>query len=143
MFSNPVFEVLLVFVSVINGSVSQPDLIHHYMNDKELQYFFGTESKFHVPHYEVVKIAVTDRSQSDNILHLNFKAFDDEIFLKLKANKNLVSPFMRFVEKSNEIDKELQGRSDECHYLHVDDETSAAISGCKDIVRTQMDPTFL
>lgn len=145
MVSNQVLEVLLVFVSVINGSVFKPDLIHHYMNDKELQYFFGTESRFHVPHYEVVKIAAADRSQSDDILHLNFKAFDDEIFLKLKANKNLVSPFMRFVEKSNEIGvktKELQGRSNECHYLHVDDETSAAISGCKDIVRTQLISTF-
>lgn len=137
MFTNQVFEVLLVFVSVINGSVLKQDLIHHYMNDKELQYYFGTESKFHVPHYEVVEIAANEKG-IDNIVHLNFKAFDDEIFLKLKLNSNLVSPFMRLVEKSNgNGEKELRGRSEQCHYLHIDDKTSAAISGCnsKDIVR--------
>lgn len=137
MLPSQVFEVLLVFVSVINGFVFEKDLIHHYMDDKELQYYFGTESKFHVPHYEVVTIAARE-NQVDDVLHLNLKAFDDEMFLKLKLNKNLVSPFMRFVEKSNETGtRELQGRSTQCHYLHIDGKTSAAISGCnsKDMVR--------
>lgn len=137
-----VFQVLLlVLISVTNGSVLKKGLIHHYMDDKELQYYFGTESKFHVPLYELVKIGARERFPNENplndILHLNLKAFDDEIFLKLKVNKNLVSPFMRFVEKSNETgEKELLGRSNQCHYLHIDDETSAAISGCnsQDIV---------
>lgn len=135
MLTSQVFEVLLVFISVINGSACQKDLIHHYMNDQELQYYFNTESKFHVPHYELVEIAERERPLNENnvddVLHLNLKAFDDKIFLKLKINNNLVSPFMRFVEKSNETgEKELLGRSNQCHYLHIDEETSAAISGC-------------
>ncbi len=101
------FEVLLlVLTSAINGLVFEKDQIHHFMDEKELQYYFGTESKFHVPHYEVVKITPKERPQRhgnpiDNVLHFNVKAFDDDISLKLKINKNLVSPFMRFVEKSN------------------------------------------
>lgn len=110
------------------------------MDHQELQYYFGTESKFHVPRYEVVDIAArSNNNPTDEALHLNLKAFDDEIFLKLKINENLVSPFMRFVEKSNETgEKELLGRTRECHYLHSDDESSAAMSGgCdnKDFVR--------
>lgn len=144
MLTSQVFEVLLlVLISVTHGSVLKKELIHHYMDESELQYYFGTESKLHVPHYELVKIGARERSPnenpSDDIVHLNVKAFDDEIFLKLKVNKNLVSPFMRFVEKSDETgETELLGRSNQCHYLHIDDETSAAISGCnsQDIVRT-------
>lgn len=141
MLKSQVFEVLLVFISVVNGLVFKDDLIHHFMDDQELQYYFGTISKFHVPHYEVVKVAASKKplseNQSEDILHLNLRAFDDDVFLKLKINKNLVSPFMRFVEKSNEGEKELDGRSKECHYIHIDDESTAAISGCdnKDIVR--------
>lgn len=128
-----------MFISVINSFVFKKELIHHFMDDQELQYYFDTESKFHVPQYEVVKIATKvkplNKNQvndvEDDLLHLNLKAFEEEIFLKLKINKNLVSPFMRFVEKSNESgEKDIYGRSKECHYLHIDDESSAAFSGC-------------
>lgn len=135
MLKDQVFILLLVVVSVTNGFVFKNDSIHHFMDDQELKYYFNTESKFHVPHYEVVEIAAKvkplNENQVDDILHLNLKAFDEEILLKLKINKNLVSPFMRFVEKSNETgEKYIYGRSKECHYLHIDDESSAAISGC-------------
>lgn len=140
MLKSQVFEVLFACMTVVNGFfVFNKDLIHHLMDEQELQYYFGTESKFHVPLYEVVKIEVRGKSLNQNqVLHLNLKAFDDEIFLKLKINTNLVSPFMRFVEKSNDTgERELHSRSNECHYLHIDDQSSAAISGCdsKDYVR--------
>lgn len=127
------FKVIVLFVisDVIFGSYAfEKDSIHHYMDDKELQFYFGTESKFHVPHYEVAKIIAKDEPQNEN-LNFNLNAFDEELFLKLKPNKNLVSPFMRLVEKSNEAgERELQGRSNECHYLHIDEKISAALSGC-------------
>ncbi|XP_037042307.1 A disintegrin and metalloproteinase with thrombospondin motifs adt-2-like [Bradysia coprophila] len=126
--------VLVVFVDVISTSVLfNKDSIHHFMDEKELQYYFGTESKFHVPHYEVIDIAARERPENEieDTVHFNLKAFDEEIPLKLKINKNLVSPFMRFVEKFNGTgERELHGRSNDCHYLHNDEETSAAISGC-------------
>lgn len=145
MLPSEVCLVLLLFVGVIGSSaVFQKNSIHHFMDEKELQYYFGTESKFYVPHYEVVEFAA--RKQTDNdiedTLHLNLKAFDEEIPLKLKINKNLVSPFMRFVEKFNGTgERELHGRSNDCHYLHNDDETSASISGCSsaNIVRITRD----
>lgn len=134
--------VLLLFIGVTNSSaLFNKDSIHHFMDEKELQYYFGTESKFHVPNYEVIVIPARKRPKNavEDTLHFNLKAFDEEIPLRLKINKNLVSPFMRYVQKFNGTDeKELHGRSNDCHYLHNDGETSAAISGCSsdNIVRT-------
>lgn len=141
MLKSQVFEVLFVFISGVSGFVLNKDLIHHLMDDQELRYYFGTESKFHVPDYELVKIAAQVKSNEshvdDNVFNLNFKAFEDDLFFKLKLNKNLVSPFMRFAESYDNGVKELYGRSRECHYLHVDDDTTAALSGCdgRDIVK--------
>lgn len=145
MCTSQLFIVLVVLLSVISGNAFKTDPIHHYMDKQELEYYFGTESKFHVPHYEVVKIVDIKRPQTgnqiDDVLHFNLKAFDEEIFLKLKRNKHLVSPFMRFVEKSNETgESELNGRSSTCHYLHIDETMTAAVTGCysnhDDIVRS-------
>ncbi|XP_060530217.1 A disintegrin and metalloproteinase with thrombospondin motifs adt-1-like [Cylas formicarius] len=129
-----IFGFSYLFRTVTLASVYS-DLLHNYMNEAELTYYFQTANKNEVPYYEVVFLPPTTWSSDDNftsneVIEYNFSAFNRLIGLKLKRNENILGPsFKTYIHDENGT-KMLKSAPYNCHYLHVDSDTVAAISFC-------------
>lgn len=114
--------------------------LHNYMSTDELKFYFGSDKN--VPDYEIVDLpenlssgresVFDDNGGGDNEKYVNFKVFNKSIQLHLHPNKRLMSSNARiktrFMNGSSTV---LHNEDDnDCHYLHADSESTAAISNC-------------
>lgn len=135
---------VIITVKSIDGRVSSAtEDLHHFMEEEELEYYFG--NKDNIPEYEVVdlpknirkrefvRLNEQNREPDDGSMKLDFTAFSKPISLHLRPNRNLVSPHMRAVKISDDGAEMISyghNGTDYCHYLHADEETVAALSNC-------------
>lgn len=75
---------------------------------------------------------IKDAGPDQNDLNFEFNAFSKPISLKMRRNAKLISPSLRIVKRTEDGGEEdLSGNKIEnCHYLHSDEMTVAALSSC-------------
>lgn len=137
--------VLLSIVSflVTDGTRLPQSRLHHFMDDEELRFYFGSENV--LPDYEIVELPEGLSSGRESVIdgesgddreekNVNFQVFNKDIKLNLHPNKHLISPYAKFVKKmangSSMIVNNDGKDSTNCHYLHVEKLITAAISNC-------------
>lgn len=78
---------------------------------------------------------IKDAGPDYNDLNLEFNAFSKPITLRMRRNAKLMSPNLRIVKRTeNGEEQELSNGINEienCHYLHSDETTVAALSSCQ------------
>lgn len=76
---------------------------------------------------------IKDAGPDYNDLNLEFNAFSKPISLRMRRNAKLFSPNLRIVKRTEDDGKEdLSGsKFENCHYLHSDETTVAALSSCQ------------
>lgn len=135
------FVVVSATFWIISASRFSERKLHDFMDDEDLKFYFGSETI--VPEYEIVDLPESLSSGRESVLdgeksedeskYVNFKVFDRLVKLNLHPNKHLISPYARIVRKTlNQTLKfiDTDDPPDFCHYIHVDDVSSAAISNC-------------
>ncbi|KAK9873745.1 hypothetical protein WA026_002100 [Henosepilachna vigintioctopunctata] len=138
---------MLLFViylqSFLLGSVHNfvIEALHDHMTESELAYYFQDMQKIELPKYDIVYLptveAITeadrfDGTEKEEMIDYTFSAFDQPVSLKLKRNKNLLAPnFKTFIRNGDESVKILPKYTKNCHYLHKDEISVAAISSCQ------------
>jgi Reprolysin family propeptide len=113
--------------------------LHNFMDHDEINYFFGSDTE--LPEYEIVDLpenlsdgresVVHDESGSDEGKYMKFKVFDKQIELHLHPNKNMMTTDTRIIKTSRTFSKLLRRNESNCHFLHVDGSSTAAISNCE------------
>lgn len=124
------------FQSVFSGNIPivKRENLHEFMNDQELEYYFGPRSKrSEFNDYEIIDIPENLWSNHKN-LALQIDAFGYPLDLKLRQNDKLFIANLKVLKKLSEDQEEfINNDNDEiknCHYLHIDNESVAAISNC-------------
>lgn len=114
--------------------------LHQLMDSEELTFYFGRDHS--LPDYEIVDLpenlysgresVVTEDGESTVEKIVSFDVFDKSINLVLYPNRGLLSPFAKIVKKSKNKEQILseQEKPNFCHYLHLNDDMTAAISNC-------------
>lgn len=78
---------------------------------------------------------IKDAGPDHNDLNLEFNAFSKPISLRMRRNSRLISPNLRIVKRTEDDgEEELSTGINEienCHYLHSDETTVAALSSCQ------------
>lgn len=76
---------------------------------------------------------IKDAGPDHNDLNFEFNAFSKPISLRMRRNAKLISPSLRIVKRTEDDGEEdLSGNKIEnCHYLHSDETTVAALSSCQ------------
>lgn len=150
MFSKIKCQILLVYLLFVSYSFTTGEMLHRFMDENELNYYFETNDQLNVPYYEVINVLVRpwedviDKNQwnkfdIEKILYnrsvvLKLTVFDNPIFLKMQINENLASPLMQ-VKRTNG-DKSIEitnGQHRDCHYIYKSASVSAALSNCHNI----------
>lgn len=135
--------ILLTSLWITDGMGMPQSKLHDFMDDEELKFYFGSETI--VPDYEIVDLPESllssresvideDGSDEDDGKHFSFEVFKKQVKLDLHLNKHLLSPYASIVKKtSNGTQTMLSngGAPTDCHYLHVNASSSAAISNCE------------
>ncbi|KAG5676101.1 hypothetical protein PVAND_005955 [Polypedilum vanderplanki] len=140
------FELTILFLlkfSIVQSSLTPRNALHRFMDIDELQFYFGTNSLSSIEtiDYEIVDLpenlysgreSVTENGR-DDAKFVNFKVFNKQIELNLYPNKNLISPYTKIVKKNrNSTVNKFYANSEPkfCHFLHVNNRSTAAISNC-------------
>ncbi|XP_058814760.1 A disintegrin and metalloproteinase with thrombospondin motifs adt-1-like [Topomyia yanbarensis] len=136
----PVLRCLLVSVLLLGQLLQSANPLKfeelpHLMNERELSFYFGSEHRQQLPQFELFSprsepTPSTERPSENQVLRVPFQ--DTVVTLDLRARTNLVTTNTKFVTRcENGTTKEYVHRStNDCHYLHVDHESSAAITSC-------------
>lgn len=134
---------LLNFVFTKTNSVSPRSSLHKFMDNEELQFYFGTNIVNALPDYEIIDLpvslwsgreSITTNGEDDDSKYVNFKVFNKQVELNLFPNKYIVSPYTRIVKKSGNKTLNKYYANDKpkfCHYLHTSNFSTAAISNCE------------
>ncbi|KAL7042361.1 hypothetical protein ACKWTF_001110 [Chironomus riparius] len=133
----------LNFILTKTNSVSMRSSLHKFMDNEELQFYFGTNLISSLPDYEIVDLpeslwsgreSVTANADEDDSKYVNFKVFNKQVELNLFPNKYLISPYTRIVKKSGNktLNKYYANSKPKfCHYIHNNNYSTAAISNCE------------
>ncbi|GAB0098114.1 Peptidase M12B domain-containing protein [Sergentomyia squamirostris] len=128
----------IVVFCLAGNTLGIPSLenLHHYMNDKELGFYFEADSTESVPEYEILPLVLTERSafgdSDQKSLHVNFSAFNQAVSLDLHPNRHLISPLMQSVViEENGERVQIPDENKDCHYLSSSG-ILAAVSACED-----------
>lgn len=78
---------------------------------------------------------IKDAGPDHNDLNFEFNAFSKPISLRMRRNSRLISPNLRIVKRTEDNgEEELSSGINEienCHYIHSDETTVAALSSCQ------------
>nr|XP_029709746.1 A disintegrin and metalloproteinase with thrombospondin motifs adt-2-like [Aedes albopictus] len=105
------------------------------MNERELSYYFGSDHREELPVFELFSPpkgkALFKASEKQNVV-LKVPFQSDEFKLNLRTRTNLVTAKTRFVTRNGNGSSEeyLHRSTNDCHYLHVDRDSSAAVTSC-------------
>lgn len=140
MFSNIKCHILLVHVLFVSYVLTNEELLHRFMDESELNYYFETNDRLKVPFYEVVDVVVkpwdnvNDENQwkiNNRTLILKFTVLDKPISLKMQLNEHLASPLMQVKRTRGANSVQITyGQYIDCHYIYQSASVSAAISNC-------------
>lgn len=136
-------------ITAVEISISKRNNLHDFMNDHELDYYFGPKHKRNaIPDYEIIDLPLSvwevdnlqgnnqDERINDRRLHMEFNAFGNPVQLQLQPNRHLLAPNVKIVESLDDDRERILKRGsngiENCHYLHTDDELVAAVSNCRD-----------
>lgn len=134
---------IVLFVSFVlscEANLIDGSRLHNFMDDEEINYFFGSDNE--LPEYEIVDLPESlsdgresvvndDDSESDDGKFMKFKVFDKQIELHLHPNKNIISTDTRILKTTKSSSKLVRRNESNCHFLHVDNTSTAAISNCE------------
>lgn len=133
-----------VFMTIVTAnSVSPRSMLHKFMDNEELQFYFGTDLISSLPDYEIVDLpeslwsgreSVTTNGADDDSKFVSFKVFDRQVELNLHPNKYIISPYTRIVKRKANKTLSKYYANDQpkfCHYLHTNNHTSASLSNCE------------
>lgn len=141
----PVFGNLLLSILLLKGAVKLakslefPDL-PNLMNEHELSYYFGSDHREELPLFELFSPSSeplfpagsrnTIGGKQSAVLKIPFQS--NTFSLNLRARTNLVTRKTKFVTRNENGSSEeyLHRSTNDCHYLHVDHESSAAVTSC-------------
>lgn len=137
-----VFLVCIITPPSVSFVLRKAGDLHKFMNNEELQHYFGSESITSIPDYEIVDLpeSLWDGRESvtidgiDEGKYLNFKVFKKQVDLHLFPNKHLISPHSKIVRKSSNITNSKYYANTQphfCHFLHQNANSTAAISNCE------------
>ncbi|XP_045483108.1 A disintegrin and metalloproteinase with thrombospondin motifs adt-2-like [Harmonia axyridis] len=134
--------VLLNFLKIhysVNGFAIET--LNNYLNHESLPFNLENGDNLQLPNYEVVYLPTILEVEAENYkiddidketIDYEFSAFEQPISLKLKRNEKLLSRNFKTYIKNGSIDEGvLNSYSKNCHYLHKDDSSIAAISICQ------------
>lgn len=116
----------------------------HLMNEHELSYYFGSNHREELPLFEVFSprgeplyqdASDLNRTAAAGGLVLRVPFQSDVVRLRLRTRTNLVTKRTRVVTRNGDEEGSTQEefvhrRANDCHYLHVDHESSAAVTSC-------------
>ncbi|XP_071455114.1 A disintegrin and metalloproteinase with thrombospondin motifs adt-2-like [Hetaerina americana] len=114
------------------------------MTAEEHSYYFGSPRPRggFVPEYEVILLGrplvvladSEDGSGEEEELLYDFDALGRKVSLRLRQNKNLISPHFKVVKLEDDglENFDYEREMPNCHYLHRDHHSTAAISLCQD-----------
>ncbi|CAH1114535.1 unnamed protein product, partial [Psylliodes chrysocephalus] len=115
------------------------EALYDAMTEEELHFYFQTADRDNIPEYEIVELPIVlpieqsmneDGKDNIEVFDYSFYAFQRPINLKLKRNSDLIaSDFKTYLHDEAGI-VTLKNAPRNCHYLHKDDKTVAAISIC-------------
>ncbi|EDS32641.1 conserved hypothetical protein [Culex quinquefasciatus] len=114
----------------------------HLMNEHELSYYFGSNHREELPLFEVFSprgepLYASDLNRTTGggglVLRVPFQS--DVVRLRLRTRTNLVTKRTRVVTRNGDDggstrEELLHARANDCHYLHVDHQSSAAVTSC-------------
>lgn len=140
---------LINFNLTFAGHHQKPRL-HDLMNSDEISLYFGELINNSPPDYELINLPknlqiyendaidydiISELEVNDNNeeIPLNINAFDQPITLKLKRNLNLIKPITKIIKRTSDGDvliDSVDETVENCHYLHSDKDTVAALSNC-------------
>ncbi|XP_055645588.1 A disintegrin and metalloproteinase with thrombospondin motifs adt-2-like [Toxorhynchites rutilus septentrionalis] len=129
---------LLILANKVVPSVIQE--LPYLMNEREFQFYFGSDRRENVPLFELFQPTVEPFDGADEnfgqnakpevVLKLQFQT--KVVRLNLKSRTNLVTGKTKIVTRSENGSTEeyIERSTNFCHYLHVDRESAAAITSC-------------
>lgn len=140
VFSSIKCHILLVYLLFVSYAFTTEEVLHRFMDENELNYYFDTNDRLNVPFYEVISVVVkpwedmNDKNQwnhNNRTLVLKLTVLDKPISLNMQINENLASPLMQVKRTSGEISfKITNGQHRDCHYIYKSASVSAAFSNC-------------
>ncbi|XP_053693968.1 A disintegrin and metalloproteinase with thrombospondin motifs adt-2-like [Sabethes cyaneus] len=128
-------SVLLFGQLIKSASTLKFEELPHLMNEHELSFYFGSEHRQKLPPFELFAprsepIDARQRPGSNLVLRVPFQ--DTVLNLNLHSRTSLVTDRTKLVIRGeNGSTEEFVHRSiNGCHYLHVDHESTAAVTSC-------------
>merc|ERR1719483_452716 len=108
--------------------------LHNLMNEHEKHFYFGGQNE-DMTDYEVTDIQQPEEENESGHKIVHFEAVGQTFQLKLWPNRDLLAPQAVVLKRTaNDNGTELVGldRGEDCHFLHKDEVTVAALSMCSD-----------
>ncbi|XP_058447039.1 A disintegrin and metalloproteinase with thrombospondin motifs adt-2-like [Malaya genurostris] len=131
-----VLPVLLLLLELAGSGIALKfEELPHLMNEPELNFYFGSEHRQELPQFELFSprsepAQNTGGPHYDLVLRVPFQ--DSTVKLNLQTRTNLVTTKTKFVTRSANGSSEeyVHQSTNDCHYLHVDHESTAAVTSC-------------
>lgn len=125
---------ILLFLTILFGLINTRNSFR--LNNYDLNQFLGNSiSSDEIFDYEIIDVPMELFDRSRDNLKWNFTVFDQELKLNFVHNDRFYGRSDDFanIDFSNEDDSnESKLNHKRCHYIHVDDDKSVALSNCVD-----------
>lgn len=138
MCSNIKCHILFVYLLFVSNVHSSEELLHRFMDENELNYYFETNDRLNVPFYEVIDVKACEDENGTNhwnlrnrTMVLKLTVLGEPISLNMQINENLASPLMQVKSTNGENSFQISnGQHKDCHYIYKSASVSAAFSNC-------------
>jgi len=103
------------------------------MNDEEKEMYFGGHQPEDVD-YEIIEVDNPTQDEDNHFTRkrksVQFNALGESFKLNLEPNNKLLAPYATIVKRSGGDTMEAMSTNDNCHYIHKEGETVAALDMC-------------